>query len=119
MLSFCVLIPEQRRHEHLHEEGAREPGSCLLSPHPHAVWHTKRRKPCSFIAAMMLAEPTETGPWVRARSARVDVVAWLPGAEDADHRFVAGNRLGTFPRRRRLPRRPLAACGARSSWMGS
>src|SRR5215217_1146228 len=38
------------------------PGSCLLSPTPHAVWHTKRRKPCSFIAAMMLAEPTETGP---------------------------------------------------------
>src|ERR687897_1147261 len=38
------------------------PGSCLLSPTPHAVWHTKRRKPCSFIAEMMLAEPAETGP---------------------------------------------------------
>ena len=39
------------------------PGFFLLSPTPHAVWHTKRRKPCSFIAAMMLAEPTETGPF--------------------------------------------------------
>src|ERR671910_110012 len=38
------------------------PGSCLLSPTPHAVWHTKRRRPCSSIAAMMLAEPAETGP---------------------------------------------------------
>ena len=45
MLALGVLIPEQRRHEHTHEEGARESGSCLVSPHPHAVWHTKRRKP--------------------------------------------------------------------------
>src|SRR5215210_4416157 len=47
------------------------PGSCLLSPTPHAVWHTRRRTPCSFIAAMMFAEP----------------------AEDADHRLVGSYRL--------------------------
>src|SRR5215204_5013233 len=39
------------------------PGSCLLSPTPHAVWHTKRRKPCSFIAAIMFPEPAEAGPF--------------------------------------------------------
>src|SRR5215203_1172916 len=62
-LFLCVLIPEQRRHEHLHEERAREPRILLALPTPHAVWHTKRRKPCSFIAAMMLAEPAEAGPF--------------------------------------------------------
>src|SRR5215211_6387606 len=39
------------------------PGFCLLSPTPHAVWQTKRRKPYSFIATTMFAEPAEATPF--------------------------------------------------------
>src|SRR5215218_8154187 len=33
-LLLCVLIPEQRRHEHLHEERARKPRVLFALPHP-------------------------------------------------------------------------------------
>src|SRR5215213_10540342 len=85
------------------------PGSRLLSPTPHAVWHTNRRRPCSFIAATMYSEPAEAGPFgspgLRGRSGllgsrepRTLITASLPATASRTRTWSNASPTTTFSR---------------------
>src|SRR5829696_4289905 len=77
-LFLCVLIPEQRRHEHLHEERAGKPWVLLALPHP------PRRLAHEAPQTVLLHRRDDVGGAGRnrcmrvPRSVRVERVARLP-----------------------------------------